>query len=72
MGWHTRWSYLQNGDATKLLTLGSLRDLGSQLHFRGRCREERLAAGKQRAPRMPRRFWKPGLQRVEGGLGKNS
>ena len=42
---HARWSYPQNGDATKLLTLSSLRDLGSQLHFRGRCREERLSAG---------------------------
>ena len=38
-GWHTRWSYLQNGDTIKLLTLGSLRNLGSQLHFRGRCRK---------------------------------
>ena len=72
VGWHTRWSYLQNGDAIKLLTLGSLRDLGSQVHFHGRYREERLPAGQQRAPRMPRRFWKPELQRVEGELGETS
>ena len=56
----------------KTIDIGSLKNLGSQLDFRGRCREERLPAGKQRAPRMPRRFCKPGLQRVEGGLGKNS
>ena len=33
----------------KLLTLSSLRDLGSQLPFRGSCREERLPAGQQRS-----------------------
>ena len=54
----------------KAITLGSLRNLGTQLHFHGRCPEERLPAGQQRAPWMPRTFWTSGLQRVEGGVGK--